>query len=282
MSLENAKRTTLDIPNAQISLLQAGDPDGSPMIFLHGHPDSGDLWLPTIEHMHTNDYHFLVPDLPGYGRSTTTPAYALSMENRAQFIEDVFQAASVDMGEEEPVTVVVHDHGGPFGLAWAVLNPEHLRAVIIVNTIFHRDYQWHFWGRVWRTPIMGEMNMFFQRIYPLWAMEMKRGSGGIPDEHLRQTFQQMTPSTKRMALRLYRATDPDVFVGWDHRLYDLVSKIPTLVLWGEKDPYIPIEFAHRLKKYGAELHTFPEYGHWMMIEAPEVVAQRIKAFLRNL
>lgn len=283
MSLENAKRTSFNIPNAHISLLQAGDVDGSPIIFLHGHPDSGDLWHSTVEHMNSNDYHYLIPDLPAYGRSTANNNYNLSLGNRAQFVEEVFQASDVGLVEEEPVTLVVHDHGGPFGLAWAVLHPEHIRALIITNTVFHRDYEWHYWARIWRKPLMGEINMFlFQRFYKLWAREVKRGSEGIPDAHLRHTFQQMTPAVKRMALRLYRATDPEIFAGWDHRLYDLVGKIPTLVLWGEKDPYIPVDFALRLKEYGATLHSFPEYGHWIMTEAPEVVAQHIKSFLRDL
>ena len=37
-----------------------------------------------------------------------------------------------------------------------------------------------------------------------------------------------------------------------------------------------------LQEYGAELHTYPKYGHWLMAEAPEIVAHRIKSFLRDL
>ena len=283
MSLANLKRTAFDIANANISLQESGDRDGSPMLFLHGHPDSGALWLKTVQHMDSNDYHYLMPDLPGWGRSTATSRYNLSLENRAQFIEEVFRASEVDLIEEEPVSLVVHDHGGPFGLAWAVLNPEHIRALVIVNTIFHRDYEWHFWARLWRTRGVGEVNMFLQRfLRPIVRMEMKRGSRGLPDDYIHETLNAIKPKTRQMALRLYRATDPDIFTGWDDRLYDLVGKIPTLVLWGEKDPYIPMDFALRLKEYGAELHSYPEYGHWLMAEAPEVVAHRIKSFLRDL
>lgn len=281
--IQNAKRSTFDIPHARISLLQAGDSDGSPILFLHGYPDSGALWHPTVAHMDSDDYHYLIPDLPAFGQSTATKAYSLSLENRAQFVEEVLLAGGVDMAEEEPVTVVVHDHGGPFGLAWAVLHPEHLRALIITNTVFHRDYEWHYWARVWRKPLLGEFNMFIaQRFYKLWAREIKRGSKGMPEAHLLQTFKGMTPTMKRMALRLYRATDSELFAGWDHRLYDLVGKIPTLVLWGEQDPYIPLDFALRLQEYGATLKLYPEYGHWLMMEAPQIIAHQIKSFLRDL
>jgi haloalkane dehalogenase len=84
------------------------------------------------------------------------------------------------------------------------------------------------------------------------------------------------PSVRRMALRLYRSISHKDFVGWEDRLRALTSKVPTLVLWGDKDPFIAPAYAERFG--AAHVEHFAENGHWLAIEEPEEVAQRLQAF----
>ena len=82
---------------------------------------------------------------------------------------------------------------------------------------------------------------------------------------------------KQMVLRLYRATDPEVFVGWEDALLQLTARVPTLVLWGDHDPYIPKHFAER---FGAQMvEHFPDCGHWLPKEASHEVSERLSTFL---
>ncbi|MGH2509541.1 MAG: alpha/beta fold hydrolase, partial [Ktedonobacteraceae bacterium] len=77
-------------------------------------------------------------------------------------------------------------------------------------------------------------------------------------------------------LRLYRSISPKQFVRWEDRLRALTSKVPTLVLWGDQDPFIAPAYAER---FGAgSVEHFPNNGHWLAIEAPSEVAQRLQAF----
>ena len=82
-------------------------------------------------------------------------------------------------------------------------------------------------------------------------------------------------------LRLYRATNQEDFEGWEERLHTFISRKPTLVLWGERDKYIPITFAERLHSHGAQLVRFADAGHWLMITKPEEVARKITRFLEE-
>ena len=74
-----------------------------------------------------------------------------------------------------PIDLVVHDFGGLFGLAWAVRHPERVRRLAILNTMFFPDYRWHFWARVWRTPLLGELSLAVSTRTGL-ALEMRTPS----------------------------------------------------------------------------------------------------------
>jgi haloalkane dehalogenase len=79
-----------------------------------------------------------------------------------------------------------------------------------------------------------------------------------------------------MVLRLYRATDPENFAGWEEKLLELTRRVPTLVLWGDQDPYIPMSYADR---FGAQRIThFPDCGHWLPLEAAVEVSGLLSEF----
>jgi pimeloyl-ACP methyl ester carboxylesterase len=79
-----------------------------------------------------------------------------------------------------------------------------------------------------------------------------------------------------MSLRHYRALDAANFRGWEDRLRELTTHVPTIVCWGDRDQFISPGFAER---FGAqEVHHFADYGHWLPLEAPEALAARLDAF----
>src|SRR5690349_12831543 len=88
---------------------------GPPILFLHGNPDSADLWTGVIEALR-GTFRCLAPDLPGFGRSAAPPAFAGSLEQEAAWVDGVVTA----LGISEPINLVGHDFGGHFGLAWAI------------------------------------------------------------------------------------------------------------------------------------------------------------------
>src|SRR5690242_18872814 len=95
-----------------IFILERGE--GPPILFVHGNPDSADIWLPLIDRL--PGYRCIAPDLPGFARSALPYNFHFSLSELADFIQRATDQAKVT----EPVHLVVHDFGGPFGLAWAV------------------------------------------------------------------------------------------------------------------------------------------------------------------
>ncbi len=82
---------------------------------------------------------------------------------------------------------------------------------------------------------------------------------------------------KRMILRLYRAADPEAFRRWEPRMLEASARIPTLVLWGMHDPYIPPWVAERFGTRNIE--RFEASGHCLPAELPDPVAEALREFL---
>jgi pimeloyl-ACP methyl ester carboxylesterase len=267
---ESTAATTRDVRvgNATIHVTEWGA--GSPVLLLHGNPDSGVMWEAVAGRLGTH-FRCIAPDLPGFGHSLVPENFTPSLDGMAQFVEQFLTAANI----AHPLDVIAHDFGGPFGFAWAVKHPESVRRMVALNTVFFSDYRWHFWARVWRTPILGEIAMAIM-IKPMFAQELRRGSRALPQAHIDHTWSLMTRRMKREVLRLYRTTDPKNFPAYE-RDFEALTKIkPTLVIWGDKDPYIAPSFAER---FNARKVVHLPVGHWAMIEAPAECAAAIAEFL---
>jgi len=257
------------VQNSSVYLVDQGS--GPPILLLHGNPDSSDVWSGIITHL-KEQYRCLAPDLPGFGRSATPPDFECSLDAMAAYIDDLVTAIGID----EPVILAVHDFGGPYGLAWAIKHRSKVMRIVIFNTLFFADYEWHFWARVWRRPIIGELSMKVMN-RRLFEREMKKGAVNLSPNRIREAYALVTPQTKDMILRLYRATDPAKFNGWESQLLELTARVPTCVLWGDRDPYIQKKYAERFG--AASVRHFPYLGHWPPAEAPTEISEILLPFL---
>jgi haloalkane dehalogenase len=57
--------------------------------------------------------------------------------------------------------------------------------------------------------------------------------------------------------------------------------VPTLLLWGENDPFAPLSGAHRFQREipHAQLDVIAGTGHFVCDDAPDEYARRVVAFL---
>jgi pimeloyl-ACP methyl ester carboxylesterase len=78
--------------------------------------------------------------------------------------------------------------------------------------------------------------------------------------------------TKRAVLGLYRDADPEKFVPVAAELGSLSG--PSLVIWGDADPYIPARFGDALADMiggEARVEHLPDAGHWPWLDRPDIV-----------
>lgn len=257
----------VDVQGAKIAVSDSGA--GVPTLFLHGIPDSGAVWS-DVARVVSGAVRCIVPDLPGFGHSDVPAGFNVSLDAMAAFVDALLAA----LGISEPVNLVVHDIGGPFGLAWAVRHPDKVKSITIMNTVFQSEYSWHRYGRICRMPILGELLQLLTTQSGL-ARSLRSNSGLIkPDRALvAATYRGFTATARKMVLRLYRGLDPQVFKSWDTRLRELTARVPTLVLWGDRDTYIASPYADR---FGAgTVKHIPDGGHWLMVECPDAVSDNL-------
>ncbi len=84
--------------------------------------------------------------------------------------------------------------------------------------------------------------------------------------------------TGRAVLALYRHADPDLLAAAGQNLGRLAC--PSLVVWGDRDPYLPIRFGQAYAEAlpDSRLEAVEGAGHWPWIDDPRVV-DRVLDFL---
>jgi pimeloyl-ACP methyl ester carboxylesterase len=271
--LDQQKTQYVTVKGAKIAYYESGQ--GTPLIMLHGSPDTHAMWLPVISRLE-NQARCIALDLPGFGDSTLPSDFDLTLDNMADFVHD-FVAA---IGITEPVVLVTTDFGGHYGLAFAAKYPDQVRGVSVSNTNFFHDYHWHSFAKLYRTPVVGELLMATSS-KPVISSTLKSISPTMPHSYIDSSFSTGfgSPTVRKTILRMYRERQPKDFIGWEDRWLAFAKVKPVIVLWGDKDPFITPDFADR---FGGEVHHFTEYSHWLPLEAPDRYTDALKAWLANI
>lgn len=264
----------LKIQDANIYVYESGQ--GMPVLLLHGSPDTHEMWLPLIQYIRDNA-RCIAPDLPGFGQSTMPDDFGLTLDNMADFVHDLIIALEI----KEPVTLVTTDFGGHYGLAFAVKYPEMIRGVAISNTNFFADYQWHFFAKLYRIPVLGEL-LVASATRSMMSKTLKSVSPTLPDSYIDSSYDKGfgSSSVRKTILRMYRSRSSSDFIGWEDKLLKLLEEKPAIVLWGDKDPFISPAYADRFGN--AQVHHFEGYSHWLPLEAPKQYADVLLPWLESL
>jgi pimeloyl-ACP methyl ester carboxylesterase len=235
------------IDGTLVSWLEEGD---APVLYVHGVPDSAELWTPFLERTGG-----IAVDLPGFGRSGKSAGWPYSLEGYAAFLPAFLDHLGLDR-----VAVVAHDWGGV-----ALTLGERIERLVAINTLpllpGHRLGGWGWVPRAWRTPVVGELAMGFT------GRTLLRRVGGLSAEHADQILRHFDHGTQRAILKLYRSADENIAA------LDAVTG-PALVLWGERDPYLGPEWAGRIATaLGGEttVRTVAEAGHWPWLDRAEIL-----------
>lgn len=230
------------------------------------------MWDTTLSVLAGAGRRALAPDLPGYGASPVVRPATWAMHRDA--FEDWRQAQGL-----ERLALVVHDWGGLIGLRWACDHPEAVSALIISDTGFFPDGKWHGMAELMRTPGEGEKLLDGLDEDGFVAL-MRQSSKGMTDAAIASYWRAFATADGRAAqLELYRSGEFAELEPYVGKLAALA--VPTLLLWGEDDPFAPIAGARRLLAEipHAELEVIPGAGHFVVEDEPERYAATVAAFL---
>jgi len=238
------------VNDARLHFLDEGE--GTPVVLLHGNPTWSYLWRDVIEPLTQAGHRVLVPDLRGFGRSQPMGSpYDDLLEVRVADLVALLEV--LDVG---PVTLALHDWGGPIGLAVAASCPQAVRALVLMSTWAWPDPSpFHAAIVPWRmlhAPVIGphflaRHNSLAGRGVYLSVVDraaFRDRAGGAYAEAMADPASRLPTVLFPRLIPLDGSSRTFDFFAWlEAQLPSL--QMPALVVWGREDDVFPIANAHR-------------------------------------
>ncbi|RTL69741.1 MAG: alpha/beta hydrolase [Pseudonocardiaceae bacterium] len=254
--------TTLEIPHVgtfDVDVWEQGS--GEPLLYLHGyerHP-GGAGFLTRL----AADRRVLAPEQPGYGRSTGVEAF-VDIHDVALFHRELVESWGIDR-----IDVVGHSLGGMFAAELAVLAPQLVRRLVLVDAF-----------GLWLDdePALDPFGPAAEVAAAKWHGEppAQEPTNFVPDPadpHGAVLFsaRNLGSATKFMW--------PIADRGLRRRL-PLIDA-PTLVVHGASDGLLPVSYAQEFARLipDARLAVLPDAGHYPQVEQEDAFVSVVSEFL---
>jgi pimeloyl-ACP methyl ester carboxylesterase len=267
--------------------------NGHTAVLLHGKNFCAGTWESTIRELTQAGYRVVAPDQIGFCKSSKPERYQYSFQQLAANTRALLDHLGV-----QRATVLGHSTGGMLAVRYALLHPQQVEQLVLVNPIGLED--WKALGVPWRS------------VDEWYAHELKTTAASIRQyEQATYYAGQWRPEYERwvqMLAGMYRGPGKDIVAWSSALLYDMIFtqpvlyefdriQAPTLLLIGQKDntaigkdaappelkpklgdyPRLGKEAARRIPH--AKLVEFPELGHAPQIQDP---VQFHEALLKGL
>ena len=282
-------RRTVTLHGHRMAWIEAGPDRGEDpevVVLLHGVAGSSSTWEPVVEHLErTGGRRLLIaPDLLGHGESAG-PSGDFSMGAFANGLRDLLAA----LGHRR-VTVVGHSLGGGVAMQFAYQFPELCSRLVLVSSGgLGRGVSPTL--RLASLPGAGVVVPILARTGVLGlGVAALRAAAALPLRpadrvSLREYARHAGSLTERAHADAFVDTIRGVIGPWGQRvtgtdrLY-LTEGLPTLVVWGRRDPIIPVGHAYRATALmpGSRLEVFDDSGHFPHCDEPIRFAELLTAF----
>jgi pimeloyl-ACP methyl ester carboxylesterase len=251
-------------------LLHGGGYDSASLSYKHA--------IRTISEHH----RVFAPDWPGYGESDK-PKMEYTTEYYVGFLGDLMDALGL-----EKASLVGISMGGAISLGFALQSPQRVEKLVLVDS--------HGLGG----EVPGGMASYVLVRLPLlnrlvWAA-LKR-SRKMVEQSLRTVFYDPQAVTENLVDEVYQlAKKPGAGRAWRSWQENEIEReglrtnfvdrlptltVPTLILHGEEDKYVPVSWARRAHTLieDSELNVLPRCGHWLTLERPGEFNRAVLEFL---
>jgi pimeloyl-ACP methyl ester carboxylesterase len=258
--------------------------DGPLLVLLHGIASTSDTWAPVASGL-AERHTVIAPDLLGHGASAK-PRGDYSLGAFASGVRDLIAALGYDRA-----TVVGHSLGGGIAMQFAYQFPERVERLVLIAsgglgrevhpilraaTLPGSELVLALLGGAWVRATGGALASTLGRLGLRRGEDLAgvtTGIGSLTDAGARGAFVHTARAAIDAGGQRVSATD---------RLY-LAAKLPTLIVWGERDPIIPAAHGHAAHAAipGSRLEVFAGAGHFPHREEPVRFVSVLEAFLRT-
>jgi pimeloyl-ACP methyl ester carboxylesterase len=248
---------------------------GKPLVLLHGLPTSYLLWrniAPALTYGNT----VYTLDLMGFGLSEKPQNLTYSLDTYVGQLGKFLENFHLD----NPI-LVGHDIGGVIAATYALRNPDKVRKLVLMDAPLYSAAP-PLAVRLLRTRVIGDLftgDWFLQRFLRGGVVKPAAMTDTILNDYLKPYHDD--PGARVALLKSVRELNLRPLLEGEIQANLGKIRVPTLIMWGSDDPYVPLDFAKKLKDDipNSELYVVLQSGHYIQEERPEDVRAALKEFI---
>lgn len=260
----------IKIKNLLISYKHFGAQKERPIfLILHGWGGSSDSWNKVCELL-SQDFEIYAPDFPGFGKSEKLQEiwkvddYVQLIENfiTAIILNPGIESAALQPHPEKNLHIIAHSFGGRVAIKLAAKNPSYLGRLYLCAAagIKHpptiKQKTAAVAAKLGKNFLSGKFEKPARKL--LYKIIREKDYYECKDEIIKKTFQNI--------------------ISEDLKEYLKDIKVPTTIIWGDKDQYTPLcdGKAIHTEIAGSELHIIKGAGHGIHLHSQESLIKIIK------
>lgn len=241
---------------------------GPPLLILHGWGGSSDSWVEVQKNL-SSKFEVLVPDLPGFGESDY-PQQPWTFQDYSIFLEKFVRQLRL-----KRICLTGHSFGGSLAVKFAGQHPQLVEKLVLVDSAGIK-------------PEPGLKTKLLIGLSKIGKKLFRRAPSWLESKARKPLYLLMRNRDYTRANPVMKETMKNVFdyyykVRSDRGefLSDLGEvKAETLVIWGERDETIPVEYGEKFEEKinKANFEIVRGAGHSPHLDEPEQTAQLISNF----
>jgi len=213
------------------------------VLILHGWGSKSDRWQTTAKLLAGREYEVIILDLPGFGQSDC-PQKVWDLNDYSNFVNEFTEKLALD-----EFYLLGHSFGGSIAVIHSLNFPQKIKKLFLVGAAVIRG------ETIKKKTTYGLSKIFrFLGYLPF-----------VKKFFYRFIIKSDYPSTRGIMREIYLKTIKE---DLSDRLPEV--KVPTLIIWGEKDDITPLKNAYEInaKIEGSKLEIVPQIGHNLHSEVP--------------
>jgi haloalkane dehalogenase len=277
------ERSAIEVEGLRLHVMEAGR--GPAVVLLHGNPAWSFLWRKVAAALGDEPLRLVMPDLPGLGLSDKPrdPAFH-TLERHARIM-----GALLDAVAPGPLVLVLHDWGGPIGLAALADRPGRLAGLVVTNTGVgppregSRGTPFHRFANGRLAPLAFRWLGFPQNQLHRTQADPRSISGDVARAY-RWPLRHLADRVAPLALaRMVPIAAGHPSVPALRRALGVATCFtgPAAIVWGERDPLLGRALRGVAEALPRAAVTRVAAGHFLQEEAPAAIADAVRDVARR-
>jgi pimeloyl-ACP methyl ester carboxylesterase len=245
------KNISINGINTVVKIFGKGDKN---ILILHGWNSNSDRWQEVAEPISQNGFKVLVPDLPGFGKSDPLKN-AWNTNQYIDWLENFIKEFNL-----KNLSLLGHSFGGALASKLAVKHAQDVQKLFLVSAacVRKKTARKSYFQKISKIIKLFSFLPFFKFFRKaVYKFIIRKSDYTYVEGTLKETYLNV--------------------VSEDLSFHLPFIKVPTIIIWGQKDNSTPIEDAHFINKQikNSKLIIIPEAGHDLNRKQPKILAEKV-------